>query len=360
MNPKYVDVVNWIKDQIEAKKLLPGQKLYSENELCQKFGMSRQTVRHALEILENEDIVIRVRGSGTYIKGENNSLSDGKNVIAFITTYVDGYIFPKIMQGIEKKLFDNGFSIHIAFTNNRFDREREVLKEFLSRNEIAGVIAETTKSNLPNPNLWLYQELIKRKIPVLFINSNFPGVNIPHVSIDDKNAGKKATSYLIERGHKVIGGIFKLDDGQGRDRYAGYLEALQEANLLYEDRHVLWLDTVDVKKPESCKERIIDRFSDCTAICCYNDEIAFSLVDILQQEGIRVPEDISLVSIDNSELAVLGDVALTSVHHPKDILGEKAADNILSMIRDSLFDGNYEFDEDIVERDSVRNLNVEI
>ena len=171
MNPKYVDVVNWIKDQIEAKKLLPGQKLYSENELCQKFGMSRQTVRHALDILEEEDIVTRVRGSGTYINGTRQSVQDNRKVIAFITTYVDGYIFPKIMQGIEKKLFDNGFSIQIAFTNNRFDRECEVLKEFLNRNEIAGVIAETTKSNLPNPNLWLYQEMIKKGIPVLFINS---------------------------------------------------------------------------------------------------------------------------------------------------------------------------------------------
>lgn len=356
MNPKYVDVVNWIKDQIEAKKLLPGQKLYSENELCQKFGMSRQTVRHALDILEEEDIVTRVRGSGTYINGTRQSVQDNRKVIAFITTYVDGYIFPKIMQGIEKKLFDNGFSIQIAFTNNRFDRECEVLKEFLNRNEIAGVIAETTKSNLPNPNLWLYQEMIKKGIPVLFINSYFPGVAIPHVSINDKSAGKKATSYLIEKGHIKIGGIFKLDDGQGRDRYAGYLEAMQEAKLLCEDGHVLWLDTIDVKHPESCRQRILDRFADCTAICCYNDEIAFSLVEIFSQEGIRVPEDISIVSIDNSELAILGDVALTSVNHPKNILGEKAAENILAMIRSASFDGNYEFDENIVERDSVKSI----
>lgn len=356
MNPKYVDVVNWIKDQIEEKNLIPGQKLYSENELCQKFGISRQTVRHALNILEKENIVTRVRGSGTYINDIQGFRSENRNVIAFITTYVDGYIFPKIMQGIEKKLFENGYSIQIALTNNRFDRECEVLKEFLGRNEIAGVIAETTKSNLPNPNLWLYQKLMKKKIPVLFIHSSFPGVGIPHVSINDKKAGKKATAYLIEKGHTAIGGIFKLDDGQGKERYAGYLEALQDAGLSCEDSHVLWLDTVDVKNLESCKKRIMERFSECTAICCYNDEIAFFLVEMLQQEGKHIPEDISIVSIDNSELAVLGDVALTSVNHPKNILGEKAADNILSMIRNPFFDGNYEFDVEIVERDSVKAI----
>lgn len=356
MNPKYVDLVNWLKEQINAKNLLPGQKLYSENELCQKFGMSRQTVRHALDILEEEDILTRVRGSGTYIKDNRIGNLENRNGIAFITTYVDGYIFPKIIQGIEKKLFESGYSIQIAFTNNRFDRERTVLLDFLNRDEIAGVIAETTRSNLPNPNLWLYQELIKKKIPVLFINSKFPGIAIPHVSIDDKEAGKKATKYLIDKGHKKIGGVFKLDDGQGRDRFAGYLEAHLEANLINEDRHVLWLDTVDMKEPSKYKDRALDRFSGCTAICCYNDEIAFSLVDMLQQAGWRIPEDISIISIDNSELTVLCDVPLTSVNHPKEILGEKAAENMLSMIRNPSFDGNYEFKEDIVERASVREI----
>lgn len=356
MNPKYVELVRWLKEQIKSKKLLPGEKLYSENELCEKFDMSRQTVRHALEILENEGVLTRVRGSGTYIKDNRSNNLENRNGIAFITTYVDSYIFPKIMQGIEKKLFEEGYSIQIAFTNNRFDRERTVLKDFLNRDEVAGVLVETTKSNLPNPNLWLYKELIKRKIPVLFINSYFPGIAIPHVSINDKIAGKKATDYLIGKGHKKIGGIFKLDDGQGRDRYSGYLEALEESGLICEDKHVLWLDTEDVNNLTKCRDRIIDRFRECSAICCYNDEIAFSLLDILKKEGINVPEDISLVSIDNSELALLGDVALTSVNHPKEILGEKAAENILSMIRDTTFNGNYEFDVDIVERDSVKNL----
>lgn len=356
MNPKYVELTNWIREQIDQGQLLPGQKLYSEHALCDMFGMSRQTVRHALGLLEKEEVLTRVRGSGTYVSDHGRVVSDNRNCIAFITTYVDGYIFPKTIQGIEKKLFEQGYSIQIAFTNNRFDRERIVMEDFLNRDEIAGVIAETTRSSLPNPNLALYKEFAKRKVPVLFLNSYYPELDLPHVSINDKSAGKKATQYLIDHGHKKIGGLFKLDDGQGKKRFAGYIEALQEADLLYDDSRVLWLDTEDFRQPEKCKERVYDRFHGCTAVCCYNDEIAFALVELLHEMKLRVPEDISLVSIDNSELAVLGEVQLTSVNHPKDILGEKAAESILAMIRNPKVDGSYEFDDPIVERSSVKTI----
>lgn len=77
---------------------------------------------------------------------------------------------------------------------------------------------------------------------------------------------------------------------------------------------------------------------------------------MLADAGLKVPEDISVVSIDDSELAVLGDVALTSVPHPMDKLGEKAANNLLRMIENPSYDGTYEFDAEIVCRDSVKKI----
>lgn len=101
------------------------------------------------------------------------------------------------------------------------------------------------------------------------------------------------------------------------------------------------------------------RFLGCSAVVCYNDQIAFDFVEILAKEGIHVPEHISVVSIDDSELAVLGDVALTSVPHPMDRLGEKAAINLLQMIGNPSFDATYEFDAQVVVRDSVKTLELE-
>ena len=106
------------------------------------------------------------------------------------------------------------------------------------------------------------------------------------------------------------------------------------------------------------KTKILERIKGCTGIVTYNDEIAFELLKFLNEEGIRVPEDISIVSIDDSELAVLGDVKISSVPYPMEKLGRKAAEIMMHMIQDRKFDVNYEFDVWVNERDSVKDLNI--
>lgn len=354
--PKYLELVKWISTQIQEKKLTAGQKMYSENELKEMFAVSRQTVRHAMEVLEQEGIVRRVRGSGTYINDSRLANLSKRMRVAVVTTYVDGYIFPRTIQGIENVLLDEGYSVQIAFTNNQNGRERTILEDIISRDEVAGIIVETTKSGIPNPNLNLYREILSRGIQVLFINSYYRGIDIPHVSINDWMAGYKMTEHMISMGHRKIGGIFKLDDGQGQYRYAGYMNALLDAGLEVNDARILWIDTEDMKHIDRLTDRVMERYQDCTGVFCYNDEVAFDLLDVFKKAGIRVPQDISVVSVDDSELAVLGEVGITSAPHPMELLGKKAAENLLHMIKDPFFDATYEFDVDVVQRNSVLRL----
>lgn len=354
--PKYMELVNWIQEQIASENLLPGQKMYSENKLKELFHVSRQTVRHAIDVLESEDIVYRIQGSGTYVNDSRITNLEKCTRIAVVTTYMDSYIFPRIIKGIENKLSDEGYTIQLAFTNNQNGRERTILETILSQNEVAGIIMETVKSGIPNPNMSLYQEICRRKIPIIFFNSYYPQLNIPHVSINDRMAGKRATKYLIEMGHRKIGGVFKLDDGQGHQRYRGFLDAMNEAGLGIDDRHILWVDTEDIKHMACIRDKMIRRLQGCTGVFCYNDEVAFGVMEILKNERIAVPDDISMVSVDDSELAVLGDVKLTSIPHPMECLGEKTAENLVRMIRNPVFDGTYEYDVEIVPRESVRKM----
>lgn len=354
-----MELVHWIREQVETKKFLPGQKMYSENELKDMFHLSRQTVRHAIGMLEDEGVLVRKRGSGTYVNDKRQANLGNKTRISVVSTYVDSYIFPKIIQGIESVLFENGYSVQIAFTNNQISREKTILEDILSRDEVAGIIVETTKSGIPNPNLPLYERFQEKGIPVIFFNSFYPLLSVPHVSLNDKMAGYIAAKYLLDSGHRRIGGIFKLDDGQGHMRYAGYLEAMKEADIELDDSHIVWVDTVGMQNLEESRDIILNRFRDCTAVICYNDQVAFEFVGILEKEGMKVPEHISIISVDDSELAVLGDVPLTSIPHPIDKLGEKVALNLLQMIGNPAFDANYEFDAQIVVRDSVKRMDGE-
>ena len=254
---------------------------------------------------------------------------------------------------MQNTLFESGFSVQIYFTNNTLDREKSILKDLLKRDDVAGVIVEGTKSGLPNPNLDLYRHLMARKIPLLFFNTYYPELEAPHVSLNDAEAAYKAVRYLIDKGHQKIGAILKLDDGQGRQRYLGYLKAMEEAGLTVTDSRMVWIDTDESKQLGYCRDRILNRVEECTALLAYNDQIAFQLIRMLTERNIRVPEDVSVISIDDSDLARHSEVPITSLPHPKENLGKKAAETLLQMIAGRKKDLTYEFDTRVVERESV-------
>ncbi len=350
---KYQEVIEYIQLQIENGSLKPGDKIHSENELSTMFGISRETVRKAIGVLQEQGILSRIKGSGTYVSTQLPPSKEKRNRIAVVTTYVDSYIFPKTIQGIEKVLFEEGYSVQIAFTNNMLDREKSVLEDIISRDDVAGVIVEGTKSGLPNPNIGLYRKLLEKHIPVLFINTYYPELDVPHVSLNDVEAARIAVDYLISKGHRDIGAIFKLDDGQGRSRYLGYLQAMENAGYPVTDSRMVWIDTDESKQLAYCTDKILNRVEACTALLCYNDQVAFQLIRILTERGIRVPEDVSIISIDDSDLARHSEIPITSLPHPKEKLGAKAAEQLLKLIEGKTKDITYEFSTRIVERESV-------
>lgn len=350
---KYGDLIHYLENLITEGNLKAGDKLPSENELTELFGISRQTVRKAIGLLEEQGTVRRVRGSGTYVSFDRKENLEHRNRIAVVTTYVESYIFPKTIQGIEKILFERGYSVQISFTNNTLEREKNVLTDLISRDDVAGIIVEGTKSGLPNPNLYLYRQLMNRKIPIVFINTYYPELDVPHVSLNDVKAAETAVNYLIGKGHENIGAILKLDDGQGRLRYLGYLKAMEAAGLQVTDSRMVWIDTDESKQLNYCRDKLLNRVEECSALFCYNDQIAFQLIRMLTERGIRVPEDVSVISVDDSDLALHSEVQITSLPHPKEKLGAKAAEVLLDMIEGKKGANTVEFDTRIVERQSV-------
>ena len=362
---KYQQVVDWIKGNIENGVLKDGEKLMSEMELSQRFGLSRQTIRHATGELVTEGLLTRVKGSGTYIN--RNAVQESSSggwgtrrektmTIAVISTFYESYIFPDTLKGIERVLAKNDYLMQVTFTDNRLHREESILKSILEKDNVDGLIVEPTKSALPNPNLHYYKEILKRKIPVIFFNAFYRDLSIPCVRIDDEKIGASATRVLIEAGHKKIAGIFKCDDGQGPLRYKGYLKAMMDAGLMTNQESVVWLDTPETVNLTQIEDYLLKRIKDCTAVVCYNDQVAYQLIEIAMRKGLSVPDDLSVVGIDDSYLAGIGKVPITSFIHPKGVLGKKVTENLLKMIEDPFFDGNYLFDGEAVYRDSVRMI----
>ena len=84
-------------------------------------------------MLEEEGLIYGRQGSGSFVRDPAEEEAGKSRRIAVVTTYVDNYIFPKIIQGIEQVLSREDFQVQIAFTNNRIQKETEILESLLSR-----------------------------------------------------------------------------------------------------------------------------------------------------------------------------------------------------------------------------------
>lgn len=352
--PRYQAVIDWITGEIKNGNLKAQDRMPSEKELCEKFGLSRQTIRHATGILEKQNIITRVRGSGTYI-GVNKapSLRPKTMNIAVMLTFVNSYIFAPVLMGISSFLGERGYSAQISFTNNNTEKEGQILKNLLESDNIDAIIAEPSKGALPNPNQKYYEEIKAHNIPILFINASYRGLDAPCIRIDDSRVAQEAVKLIASKGHTRIAGIFHAEDAQGPERYVGYTRGIRESGLMLEEEHVIWLDTISVQNMEPMMDYIISRLKGSTAVLTYNDEVAAQLITGCEARGMELPRELSIVSIDNADVAETSNPAITTFPHPKEILGRRAAATIIEMIKDPEYDGNYLFMPEPIIRDSL-------
>lgn len=119
---KYCKLMDDLKEKILCGQLRSGDRLPSENELSDQYQVSRQTVRKALSILENDGFIYAEHGRGTFCSGLLRHIGNSKN-IAVITTYLSDYIFPRVIGGIDSVLTKEGYSILLKNTRNSRSQE---------------------------------------------------------------------------------------------------------------------------------------------------------------------------------------------------------------------------------------------
>ena len=356
MGAKYTKLVDWAKSHIKEANLKKGDKFYSEGELVEMFSVSRQTVRHAVGLLENEGLLERRQGQGTFVaKGLSANGTKRKAIGLVIMAYMESYIYPKVLVGIESVLQQNGYTLSLAFSDHSLDGEYRALRSVLD-SDVQGIILSPIRTRLYNPFTEIYKEIEERGIPLIFLDSYREGYGFPLVGMDDVLAGQMATEHLIEAGHTQIGGIFQSDMMQGHLRYKGFINAHLAMEINYSAKHTIWYTREDLDVIASAPKYMFDRLKGCTGLVCFNDLLAFRLVDSFIAAGFHVPDDISITSIDNSDMAALCKVPLTTLEHPKERLGQLAANQMIKLINDPSFDANTLISPSLITRDSVRKI----
>ena len=336
MPPKYKIIADKLKNDIINDVYNDKMMLPTEQELCNKFEASRQTIRQALSILVSDGLIERKQGSGSHICDLSKVSQKSLRVIAVVTSYISDYIFPSILREIENVLSVNNCTPLLFATQNQVWNERKVLKNLLSIDNLNGVLVEGTKSSLPNPNIDLYKKLIAKNIPIVFLHSNYPELSECYSVLEDNySGGQMLVNYLYDKGHRKIAGIFKNDDIQGYKRYSGYIDTLRNLNLQFDDSQIFWYNTEfknHLIHDNKGIEQILPILDGCTAVICYNDEIASRLVNHLNKIGIKIPDDLSIVSFDNSQYSELSIPRITSLSHGIHNIGRTASKIMIKLL----------------------------
>ena len=358
--PKYVMVKNKIKNMIEDKDISPGEKIPSESQLREEYKVSRHTIRKAIDLLVTEGILEKRQGIGTFYCGKNGNRTGN---IGFISISLHDYIFADILSAADDLLHQEGYQIILGNSQDDLKREKNILLQFLEK-DIDGLIIEPAQSASSSSNLSILEEFAKRNIPVLVLDSKYSFELLNTVLVDDEKGGYIATKHLIEKGHKKIAMIYKSAHNPALARLEGYKRAMREADIPLDEALIRPYNNSEFSNPLEFEAEIKAIIHDLleveslSAFFAFNDQIAVLVKEILNELGLTVPNDISIIGFDDSKMVALNNISISSIAHPKEKAGKKAAEIIIDQIEGAGLKAsiNKMFRPLLIERGSVRDL----
>ncbi len=360
-SPKYFQLKNQLKDYFNKEKFKSGQVIPTEEEIKDAYQVGRNTVRRALEELVIDGIIIKKHGSGSYYSGTVKSEPNFSALIGVIVPKLTFYIYPQIIQGINQVVNKKGFNIVFGSSEVNLDLELKSLKQLFDKN-IEGLLIEPSGGSENFENSSNFKSIKNLDIPVVFMDWSIEDKDVSFVCPNDFIGGYRVTQYLINAGHQRIAYIGPYDKGAGIKRMNGYYKALKKAGIQKNEVLVKltsitnWNDKNNI--PQMVTE-LLNMGNDCpTAIFFFNDDGAIKGLRTIRQLGLTVPDDISIVGYDNSELATLTDVSLTSAIHPKEKLGILAAELLFEKLEDpkNAIASQILINPGLAERESVKQL----
>ena len=307
----YNKVYNDLIAKIQSGKLKVGDKLPTELELTEIYGVSRITVAHALKNLSDANLIYRVKRSGTFVNGKLNR--NAPLIVPVVLPFVED--LNEIMMGIQNTALT--FNTFTPFYNskNNLERERKILTEVLSLKP-DGIIVYPCNSM---KNIDLYAELLAQNIPIVCIDRPIDGLETPLVTTKNADCMCRIIDRLAALGHKRIG-FCSISDKMSfpeAERFKGFCRGIVKNKLSLKNEFIF--HTYDLHKKEIAatldqQQQLFQRYiknemhrylsleEKPTAICCINDSTLEMLYRVSEQLGIRIPEDLTITGFDCADV----------------------------------------------------------
>ena len=237
--------------------------------------------------------------------------------------------FAEIARAIEDQSQRYGYSVVMCSTDNKDDKVERYIALLLQKS-VDGIIIATGIDKIN-----ILEQLLSKRIPVVLLAREMPLVAVNTVVVDDYVGGSLAASHLLELGHKrmaVLGESAKVVSS--RERIRGFRQTMEDEQIPFREE---WLKYCDYRIEDGKLKalELLQTEDRPTAIFACNDMLAVGALQAAKEAGVKVPDELSIVSFDNTILATVTDPQLTTIAQPMDYMGKAVVDLIVDELKGS-------------------------
>lgn len=322
---KYLRLADHFRKQIHDGALKPHDRLPSFAQMQAEHGIGQGTLERVYSVLEEERLIVREPKRGTFVSAPGNRARHGAIGLAFGSAPQDHPYYVALIQGIHNAAYEEKVEVILMHDQSKPKWER-----------MDGVLTTFPEISLPPA------------IPIVSLLR--PRAGMMSVLADDYGGGRAATEHLLMLGHRRIASLFPVTDKKvphSRElgyeaRTLAYRDALKKAGVkpLKSWSRVLRgpgepvRPFVELGYLRMCEWLAQDwAKTGCTAIVAQNDETAIGVMRALAQAGLRVPEDVSVMGFDGTEIAQHVSPSLSTIEVPLREIGATGLHSLLKLIR---------------------------
>jgi GntR family transcriptional regulator of arabinose operon len=332
--PQYLQLAEYLREQIQSGQLQPGDRLPSFNEMKAQFDAVQRTVEKAHSLLEGDGLIRREPGRGVFVNHPTPRQVTGN--VGFMTPYdmsIEGNLayWGLVLAGMRQVARENDYNVLLI--DNGIN--------FTNWDTIDGALVY----NVDSPDFRLVVSLPSQDFASVSIFNEIPGTVC--VTVDDFDVTYQSTRHLIELGHRRIACLMAMNTNLLllEKRKAGYIKALTEAGIEPDTSLMRDLSNQEDKTESSSTsyihmgEQSIRRWlkddwtkSGCTALITQNDNVAFGAINAFKAAGLQVPGDVSVIGVDGIS-PQFGTMSLTTVEIPLKEIGRQAMNLLLEWLK---------------------------
>lgn len=298
------------------------------NDIAAQAGVSVSTVSRVLSgkaerYRISESTCVVIKRTAKELNYRPNHLARGlrlnkTNTIGLIAPDVSNPFFAAIIKRVQNVAHGLGYSLFVCNTDENLELEIEHVN-LLLKNRVDGLIAMPVGQSYAH-----FAEWQEKRLPLVLLDRCFDDFAAHSVVVDNYSGAYGAVEHLIEHGHKRIGMIQGLPGTYtNTERLRGYRDALRDHGLEVDESLIVGSDFREENGYVETK-LLLNREDPPTALFATSDLITLGVLQVLDEENLRIPDDISVLTFDDFDFAPYLACPLTAVRQPKSMMGEMA------------------------------------